>query len=557
MTETRQDAASPEGAATQGAEAEPAGEPPALPEPAPEEREAAWKEERRALDEARARLDNLQRAAGQMAAQLAEFERDPLGFAAHLEKARAAAETIAGAKTPESAAEAGETLVRVTEAHSILDGELGWLNRNRDARNAALAAEREMAASLDPGLAQYAADRAAAETYSRGMAVRKDGMVALEDGDFEKAREKLGEARKLLVEALKTARASRADSLVERAKGCRKEQLWDQCLDAARGALAAVPGHEGALALATEAASNLVPSLNVEAALDGRSVNAAVACEGQAWGTTPLVKPVEAGGECELSLEYKAGGKRYVGSATVKAKAKGPTRVTVALRESTEPEPGEEREFNLGKGTKIKMVWCPSGSFRMGDTGSQHKVTLSKGFWLAKTELTQKQWRAVMGKNPSKFKGDDLPVECVSWDECQTFCRKTGMRFPTDAEWEYACRAGTTGEYGGTGRLHDMGWQGGEWWRNGSTHPVGQKRPNAWGLCDMHGNVWEWCADWHGYCPGTPETDPTGPDSGSSRIARGGAWNGSAQGCRSAYRNAYPPGIRGDNLGFRPARNGP
>ena len=177
---------------------------------------------------------------------------------------------------------------------------------------------------------------------------------------------------------------------------------------------------------------------------------------------------------------------------------------------------------------------------------------------MAETEVTQGQWKGVMGDNPSEFKGDDRPVENVSWDDCQKFIVKVNaqlagerLRLPTEAEWEYACRAGTGGAYGGTGNLDEMGWYDGNSGRR--THPVKQKRPNAWGLYDMHGNVWEWCADRYGEYPSGSATDPTGPSDGGGRVIRGGGWNGVARDCRSASRGGYEPGFRGHSLGFRPA----
>lgn len=211
-----------------------------------------------------------------------------------------------------------------------------------------------------------------------------------------------------------------------------------------------------------------------------------------------------------------------------------------------------ERLFvTLPGGAMMEMVWCTPGTFTMGspedeegrdDDEIQHQVTLTKGFWLAKTEVTQKQWRSVMGNNPSRFKGDNLPVECVSWGDCQSFCKKTGMRLPTEAEWEYACRAGSFGRFAANG-----------WINVGQTHPVGQKEPNGWGLCDMHGNVCEWCADCYGDYPNGGVTDPKGASSGSYRVRRGGSWNGGVDYCRSADRDYNSPSSTISYLGFRPA----
>jgi len=221
------------------------------------------------------------------------------------------------------------------------------------------------------------------------------------------------------------------------------------------------------------------------------------------------------------------------------------------------------------------MCWIPPGEFLMGspedeeyrrDNETQHRVRITQGFWLAKTQTTQAQWQAVMGGNPSQFKGEDLPVECVRWndicgDESGTggFMGELNKRvspggrfhLPTEAQWEYAARSGTTGPYAGI--LDEMGWYRDN--SDGETHPVGQKKPNAWGLHDMHGNVWEWCADWDGKYDVNAVEDPTGTPSGSYRVLRGGSWIITANYCRVADRsNADPPGA-GNFIGFRIARS--
>jgi formylglycine-generating enzyme required for sulfatase activity len=218
---------------------------------------------------------------------------------------------------------------------------------------------------------------------------------------------------------------------------------------------------------------------------------------------------------------------------------------------------------------EIEFVWCPPGTFVMGTPGDKdeeipRQVTLTRGFWIGKYPVTQGQWLRVMGSNPSEFRsvGSDAPVENVSWDDAQIFCslvsRANGIqcRLPTEAEWEYACRAGSTGrpycfDSPYQGDLVDYAWyskNSGE-----TTHPVGQKKPNAWGLHDMHGNVWEWCADWYDKYTKGPATDPKGPRSGSYRVYRGGGWFNVAEICRSAYRLRYYPDSRSFNLGFRVA----
>ncbi len=221
-----------------------------------------------------------------------------------------------------------------------------------------------------------------------------------------------------------------------------------------------------------------------------------------------------------------------------------------------------ERKTVTVNGVEFAFRWCPAGTFTMGSPEdekdrdsdeTQHKVTLTKGFWMLETEVTQKQWKAVMGSLPDcGFKGDNLPVECVSWNDCQEFCKKCTqlglpVQLPTEAQWEYACRAGSTGAY--AGNLDEMAWYSSN--SGSTTHPVGTKKANAWGLYDMHGNVWEWCQDWYGDYPSGSVTDPTGPSSGSDRVRRGGSWGHNARLCRSALRNSYDPGNRYDHLGFR------
>jgi len=239
-----------------------------------------------------------------------------------------------------------------------------------------------------------------------------------------------------------------------------------------------------------------------------------------------------------------------------------------------EPAPIPEPDSNsLG----MKFVYIRPGTFMMGSPNSEtgrdddetlHQVTLTKGFYMQTTEVSQKQWRAVMGKNPSHFKDgrDDCPVENVSWEDAQQFIKKLNgqegknlYRLPTEAEWEYACRAGSSTRFcfgDDENRLSEYAWYDGN--SGGETHPVGQKKPNAWGLYDMHGNVWEWCRDWFGDYPSGDITDPAGPlKPGSHRVGRGGGYFDAARHCRSAIRAGRLPGIRVRYLGFRLLRLAP
>jgi formylglycine-generating enzyme required for sulfatase activity len=243
--------------------------------------------------------------------------------------------------------------------------------------------------------------------------------------------------------------------------------------------------------------------------------------------------------------------------------------------------PGSEPNVPGGMGVTnsigMKLRLIPAGEFMMGspatesgrsDNETQHRVTLTKPFYLGVTEVTQEQYQKVMVTNPSKVKGPQNPVERVNWAEAVEFCGKLSAmpaektaghvyRLPTEAEWEYACRSGTATAYGfgdDASRLGDYGWFEGN--SDSRTHPVGEKKPNAWGLYDMHGNVWEWCQDRYGDYPSGSATDPTGATSDLYRVRRGGGWYGNAGYCRSAGRGrGDSPEGRYDRLGFRVLRS--
>jgi formylglycine-generating enzyme required for sulfatase activity len=244
---------------------------------------------------------------------------------------------------------------------------------------------------------------------------------------------------------------------------------------------------------------------------------------------------------------------------------------------------GEEREFEIAPGMKMTFSWCPPGEFMMGSPPSeegresredQAKVTLSKGFWISKTEVTQSQWAAVMGSNPldgigpygkphpEKNKGPNLPIVGVSWDDAQVFMEKVNstlgsedggkMSLPTEAQYEYSARAGETGMYPG-GSLDEVAWHDGN--SGGYMKPVGTKKANAWGLHDMNGSTWEWVQDcYYQELPGG--TDPIAKETGPDRVIRGGCWFKEATRCRLATRSYRWQGAsQCFSIGFRIVRN--
>ena len=223
----------------------------------------------------------------------------------------------------------------------------------------------------------------------------------------------------------------------------------------------------------------------------------------------------------------------------------------------------EDRAFT-SPSIKAQFVLIRAGTFMMGDN-IQHQVVIKRPFYMQATEVTQGQWRKIMGNNPSLFKdcGDGCPVENVSWGDVQGFIRRLNQiegvdkyRLPTEAEWEYACRSGSSAKYSfgdNENDLVDYAWYDKN--SNRQTHPVAQKRPNAWGLYDMHGNVSEWCQDWYDDYPTGTATDPKGPPTGQHSVLRGGSWLSSASVVQSAFRSEDYPVVRCNDIGFRLVRS--
>ena len=224
-----------------------------------------------------------------------------------------------------------------------------------------------------------------------------------------------------------------------------------------------------------------------------------------------------------------------------------------------------EEQIDLGNGVKLEMVLIPVGKFKMGspesevgrvDNEKQHEVTLTKPFYIGKYEVTQEQWQSVMRNNLSRTKGSNLPVTNVLWNDCQEFIKKLnaktsgGYRFPTEAEWEFACRTGTSTaySYGDSITTNQANFA------SSDTKAVGSYKANAFGLYDMHGNVWEWCEDWYGGYSGDAVTDPKGAATGDSHVLRGGSFDAGARHARSSSRGYILPISRYDGFGFRLAK---
>jgi sulfatase modifying factor 1 len=319
----------------------------------------------------------------------------------------------------------------------------------------------------------------------------------------------------------------------------------------------------------------------------GRAAEARAEVQGRA-------AKADATARAEAEERARAAQAKAEAEAWAKAEAQARARVAAAEAKAAAEERARLDAWRQWVGARVVRV--PAGAYQRGqasggdsDERPVHRVTLTRAFELWRTPLTQDEWRQLMGNNPSEYQGATRPVERVSWYDAVAWCnalsRATGLdeayvlqgakgkpgeegleagvswkglgcggwRLPTEAEWEYACRAGSTGER--YGELDAVAWHWGN--SGGATHPVGQKQPNAWGLCDTLGNVWEWCWDWRGDYPAGAVTDPTGPAEGQSRVYRGGCFDLDADCVRAAYRSDYDPSFHDVSLGFRPTRSLP
>ena len=392
-------------------------------------------------------------------------------------------------------------------------------------------------------------------SFEKGKREVEDADNASRNGQFETAKKLLADATELFA----TARAE-ADKINTMAEA---QQAWSATLAAVDGDLLnkhVASQFQAAKSKAAEAQAKGSTALLTDATA---ALKAAVA-EARTKENAAKALPVIA------RLETAVAGRDKFGAEDVLAELEQliPSDPKMAgLRDKVAALPGPKKKLvvDLGGGVTMEFVLIRPGSFLMGSEKGNpnekptHKVTIAKPFYLGKYEVTQEQWQAVMGSNPSHFKGPKNPVEQVSWEDCQTFLQKLQekapshtFRLPTEAEWEYACRAGSTTEfcYGDDwGGLGEYAWYGPN--SGSTTHAVGEKKPNAWGLNDIHGNVCEWCQDWIGAYESGSVSDPVGPSSGSGRLLRGGALYNTPTGCRAAVRYYSDPSLRYDSFGLR------
>ena len=418
-----------------------------------------------------------------------------------------------------------------------------------------------------------------AERELKGIALAtelKNARTALEEKRWDDVRTFAGAAQRIAADdpdaadLLKKANEGEVAQLLAEAVAAKEGKDWETALAKVNAVLKIESGNQAALTLKNEAETHLGPTLQITATVDGASVLATVKIGADTWSAGDTISNLKADSSYTAHLSYRRGETEYTGELSFSCNWKGQVQKTVALKISGVVT-------TLPGGVQLKMIRVEPGSFMMGsekgdsDEKPVHRVTLTKPYYLGETEVTQAQWRAVIGNNPSHFQGDSRPVEKVKWHEAMEFCQKlndegrapNGWKFtlPTEAQWEFACRAGTTTNYsyGDASDVQKMNFDGNYPYGGGSqgvfrgetvaVKSLGYK--NAWGFYDMHGNVYEWCLDGERRYSSRAVTDPQGPDSGSWRVLRGGGWDNGARLCRSADRNGHDPGYRYYYFGFR------
>ena len=437
---------------------------------------------------------------------------------------------------------------------------------------------------LDAGKAQTLIEQAERELKGIALATElKNARTALEEKRWDDVRTFAGAAQRIAADdpdaadLLKKANEGEVAQLLAEAVAAKEGKDWETALAKVNAVLKIESGNQAALTLKNEAETHLGPTLQITATVDGASVLATVKIGADTWSAGDTISNLKADSSYTAHLSYRRGETEYTGELSFSCNWKGLVQKTVALK---------KWEFSgvvtLPGGVQLKMIKVEPGSFMMGSENGEsdekpvHRVTLTKPYYLGETEVTQAQWRAVMGTTveeqrdkadtswPLRGVGDNNPIYYVNWHEAMAFCQKLndegraprGWKFtlPTEAQWEYAARGGNKSRgytYSGSNDVDDVAWYTSN--SGNETHAVRQKGANELGLYDMSGNVYEWCLDWYGsrsYSSGAV-TDPQGPQSGSDRVLRGGGWHYSAQPCRSAYRFNYYPDSRNHYYGFR------
>ena len=400
-------------------------------------------------------------------------------------------------------------------------------------------------------------------SFERAKQCLTDGTKALEDEELDKAREFFGDAVQFFAKAQTEADLANAFDQAQNAWARTVAEADDALLTrhVARAAAAAKARAEEAEKKAREGQVEAGTELLKQATAALKDAASKALTAENAVKAAPIIARLE------RDIAQK---KKFRAEDTLAELEKlipaDPRMAGLGRRVAAIPGLKRSLTLDLGGGVKMDLVLIRPGSFKMGSEKSDdekpvHEVTITKPFYIGKHEVTQEQWEAAMDGNPSYFKGKTNPVERVSWTDCQGFLKKlkpklTGLSpgLPTEAEWEYACRAGSTTAYcfGDNDKdLGDYAWYNPN--SNNRTHPVGKKKPNAWGLYDMHGNLSEWCRDWYdkAYYAESPKEDPAGLATGSGRVLRGGSWRRDAAYCRSASRYDYGPANQGDSSGFR------
>ena len=371
---------------------------------------------------------------------------------------------------------------------------------------------------------------------------------------FDECKGKSREAESLFI----SLRTDVINAVLDIAEGHKNNERWEQCKQEAEKVLGWDTNNAKAIELKTEAEKHLVPSLWCTVKVGERDLSGAgckVRIDGKEFGLPFGWKSLEKGKSLNpFDIEYTECGKRYVGRFPGQyVDWAGEKKISIVLKEQTGPKHGDTKTLTLPGGATMEMIYCAPGNYVYGDEKTPSRM--EHGFWLGKYEVTQTQWKSVMGENPSYFKGDDrLPVESVSWEDCKKFIQRVNMenpslnaRLPTEREWEYACRAGTSTKYSWGDALN------GDKANCDGNYPYGTEikgpyrektvtvdsfHPNPWGFYNMHGNVWEWCEDRYSA-------------SGDIRVLRGGSWGEGAGNCRSATRIWIGPGNRSNIIGFR------